>query len=194
MLYKCRDIAFRLICIMWALKALMSACPPTPRQSTKNVFFIDRRKNENLLSTPTQTWKLFSQREKQTKSPPPPPPQHTAWKRAPTLLVKASRVVSYPMRLSRQRWKTCHSDWLPMPPGVLRSVYHRPRNCRAVSLGSRCFSPFRHRSTGDTVATAHGHASPMESPKNNCPYRVNTWHVLGDKSRGISEERLPLQG
>ena len=75
MLYKCTDIVFRLICIMGALRALMSACPPTSKQSTKNVFFINRRKKEHLLSTPTQTWKLFSQREKQT-TPPPQPPQH----------------------------------------------------------------------------------------------------------------------
>ena len=191
MLYKCTDIVFRLICIMGALRALMSACPPTPKQSTKNVFFINRRKRKKPIVHPNTNMKtIFSERE----TTPPPPPNPTAWKRAPTLLVKASRVVSYPMRLSRQRWKTCHSDWLPMPPGVLRSVYHRPRNCRAVSLGSRCFSPFRHRSTGDTVTTAHGHASPMESPKNNGPYRVNTSHVLGDKSCGISEERLPLHG
>ena len=190
MLYKCTDIVFRLICIMGALRALMSACPPTPKQSTKNVFFINRRKKKTYCP-PQYKHENYFLRERNKQHPPPTP---TAWKRAPTLLVKASRVVSYPMRLSRQRWKTCHSDWLPMPPGVLRSVYHRPRNCRAVSLGSRCFSPFRHRSTGDTVTTAHGHASPMESPKNNCPYRVNTSQVLGDKSCGISEERLPLHG
>ena len=84
------------------------------------------------------------------------PQQNEVWKLACTLPVKASRVVSYPMRLSKHRWKTCHSDWLPMPPGVLRSVYHLPRNCRAVSLGNRCLSPFRQRSTGDMVTTAYG--------------------------------------
>ena len=72
MLYKCTDIVFRLICIMGALRALMSACPPTPKQSTKNVFFINRRKKKTYCP-PQYKHENYFLRER-NKQPPPPNP------------------------------------------------------------------------------------------------------------------------
>lgn len=62
-------------------------------------------------------------------------------------MFSVSLPTSYPIMLSRLLVNNAHSDWLPSPPGEFRREYHRPRTCIAMSLGSTCLMPLRHRST-----------------------------------------------